>query len=1100
MITEQELIFKEAFNEEKIKKLLIDRFLPENFTPSEKELDISDLKFEKIKKVKYIGQSREEGEIPEIHFLIIEHTGTNDPRVTITRETFKIVKNFRFKNTIAVYFTKDSPNYRISLITMDIVQKSETKVKEELSNPKRYSYFLGPDSKVHTPTKNLILKGRIQSEKDLRDRFNIKVVTEEFYQELANWYFWALKHVKFPQDAEKETNGRNIALIRFITRMIFIWFMNKKGLIPDNLFDKNSLTHILKSLKDDETTYYTAILQNLFFATLNTKIEERKFRKDERYKGIADDYMDHRYYRHQALFKEPDKMKEIFSNIPFLNGGLFECLDKKKKDEDNDTGKEIRIDGFSDVKSKQPVFPNFLFFSEEETADLSSDYNDKKYKKTKVRGLINILKTYNFTVDESSPVDIEVSLDPELLGRVFENLLASYNPETSSTARKSTGSYYTPREIVDYMVEESLKQYFKTNLENEIKGLDEKINKLFSYDEEENPFTESETDKIISLINNIKVLDPAVGSGAFPMGMLQKLVFILAKLDPHNKRWKEEQIKIIEKITDTKVRQESLNKIEEYFSKNELNYGRKLYLIQNCLYGVDIQPIAIQIAKLRFFLSLLVDEKVNKNDIENNFGIEPLPNLETKLISANTLISLDKDQTLMPMPEIEELEKKLFEIRNKYFSEPDKKKKDKLRREDRKIRLSLKETATKLGSYYKHINQIVDWDPYNSNKSANWFDSEWMFGVKNGFDIVIGNPPYGIFIKDSNIFEKYKSFDSRKNSASFFIEKGKILSKFKGIICFIVPKSLTFSSGWKKSRDFIIYYNYLNTIIDVSKAFENVKLEQVIIIFKNERAEKNYYFHVGEGWDKNIKIFNEVNIKTINEIEILPIYLDRVKYFIFKKICKDSVKLGDISYTIRGLPFQKKISKEGNLFVLRGDNIGKYLIYGDIPKIYIRNIAEESKKIKIIANKKIVSQNIVAHVMKPHDKIVIMATLDSSNFLTMDTVMNTFINDNRFSYEYVLGILNSKLAEWFYYWFVYNRAIRTMHFDEFYMGKLLIKIPNKTNILIINEIETLVSKIINIKQQSKETDTNKLEKQIDNLLYKLYELTPEEIRIIEGEK
>jgi len=850
MITEQELIFKEAFNEEKIKKLLIDRFLPENFTPSEKELDISDLKFEKIKKVKYIGQSREEGEIPEIHFLIIEHTGTNDPRVTITRETFKIVKNFRFKNTIAVYFTKDSPNYRISLITMDIVQKSETKVKEELSNPKRYSYFLGPDSKVHTPTKNLILKGRIQSEKDLRDRFNIKVVTEEFYQELANWYFWALKHVKFPQDAEKETNGRNIALIRFITRMIFIWFMNKKGLIPDNLFDKNSLTHILKSLKDDETTYYTAILQNLFFATLNTKIEERKFRKDERYKGIADDYMDHRYYRHQALFKEPDKMKEIFSNIPFLNGGLFECLDKKKKDEDNDTGKEIRIDGFSDVKSKQPVFPNFLFFSEEETADLSSDYNDKKYKKTKVRGLINILKTYNFTVDESSPVDIEVSLDPELLGRVFENLLASYNPETSSTARKSTGSYYTPREIVDYMVEESLKQYFKTNLENEIKGLDEKINKLFSYDEEENPFTESETDKIISLINNIKVLDPAVGSGAFPMGMLQKLVFILAKLDPHNKRWKEEQIKIIEKITDTKVRQESLNKIEEYFSKNELNYGRKLYLIQNCLYGVDIQPIAIQIAKLRFFLSLLVDEKVNKNDIENNFGIEPLPNLETKLISANTLISLDKDQTLMPMPEIEELEKKLFEIRNKYFSEPDKKKKDKLRREDRKIRLSLKETATKLGSYYKHINQIVDWDPYNSNKSANWFDSEWMFGVKNGFDIVIGNPPYGNLIKEKSYKDKIEKdyiYSTSSEISSPFIEKGINLLKDKGILTYIITFAVTFSKDFSGNRK-QIYDSFKETYIytfdrDKCRIFESMTQSVSIIkCFVKNSSEKKGIF------------------------------------------------------------------------------------------------------------------------------------------------------------------------------------------------------------------------------------------------------------------
>ncbi|MFN3532503.1 MAG: transposase, partial [Candidatus Brocadia sp.] len=148
---------------------------------------------------------------------------------------------------------------------------------------------------------------------------------------------------------------------------------------------------------------------------------------------------------------------------------------------------------------------------------------------------------------------------------------------------------------------------------------------LFSYDDDTNPFDEKATDTLINAIHNLKLLNPAVGSGAFPMGALHTLVHILHKLDPHNEKWKAEQIKAVSHITDPKIRQETIEKIEEIFELNELDYGRKLYLIQNCIYGVDIQPIAIQIAKLRFFISLLVDEKVDKT--KPNYGIEPLPNL-----------------------------------------------------------------------------------------------------------------------------------------------------------------------------------------------------------------------------------------------------------------------------------------------------------------------------------------------------------------------------------------------------------------------------------------------------------------------------------------
>ncbi|MFN3605224.1 MAG: hypothetical protein ACK4UJ_11005, partial [Leptonema sp. (in: bacteria)] len=327
---------------------------------------------------------------------------------------------------------------------------------------KRYTYFVSAEETNKTFLQR-IGDGDFSSLESIKEAFSVERVTKEFYQKIANWYFWALKNVRFPKDAESQPNGRNIALIRLITRVIFIWFMRQKGIIKKELFDRRFLEGILKDLSPKESTYYKAILQNLFFATLNTPIEKRKFRREERYKGYLNkDYMNHTYYRYHVLFKDPNMIKELFNEIPFLNGGLFECLDKKKNDESNDTGREIRIDGFSDDPKKQPYVPNFLFFSEDKIVDLNEDYGTKN-KTYSTKGLIDILSSYNFTIDENTPVDEEVALDPELLGRVFENLLASYNPETATTARKATGSYYTPREIVDYMVKESLKEYFKVN-------------------------------------------------------------------------------------------------------------------------------------------------------------------------------------------------------------------------------------------------------------------------------------------------------------------------------------------------------------------------------------------------------------------------------------------------------------------------------------------------------------------------------------------------------------------------------------------------------------------------------------------------------------
>ena len=362
--------------------------------------------------------------------------------------------------------------------------------------------------------------------------FDVETVTKDFFTEVANWYFWALKNAKFPKDAPKEADGHDhVSIIRLITRLIFCWFVKEKGLIPDTLFDPQRLAAILTGFEPakasaKQSVFYKAILQNLFFATLNTEMDKRAWRKEDA------NFMAHILYRHKTLFQKPGEALDFFKNIPFLNGGLFECLDKREGTPEKPM--DIRIDGFSDRSDSQPTVPDFLFFGRETEVDLSEEYDDKKFKSVPVRGLIHIFNRYNFTVEEDTPIDQEVALDPELSGKVFENLLAAYNPETGATARNQTGSFYTPREIVNYMVDEALIACLKTKLETALpsaKDVEARLRQLFAYTNEPHQFTAPEVDALIAAIDSLKTLDPAVGSGAFPMGILHKLVFILGKLD-----------------------------------------------------------------------------------------------------------------------------------------------------------------------------------------------------------------------------------------------------------------------------------------------------------------------------------------------------------------------------------------------------------------------------------------------------------------------------------------------------------------------------------------------------------------------------------------
>ena len=649
-------------------------------------------------------------------------------------------------------------------------------------------------------------------------------LNKQFYRKLFAWYEWAIAEATFPTDENRVIKPEE-HVIRLITRLLFIWFIKEKGLVADALFNKAQIQDLLKEDDfDNGDSYYRAVLQNLFFATLNTEIDKRGFST-----GAYGTHRDFSRYRYKSQMDDTEKLLSLFAKTPFINGGLFDCLDSFKA-----TGEGgYRIDCFSDNQYKKLSIPNNLFF-------------DTQY------GLIPLLEHYKFTVEENTPIEQEVALDPELLGRVFENLLAAYNPETGATVRKQTGSYYTPRAIVDYMVEEALVATLSQKCDptdGDIKLWEERLHYLLDYaqafDDANEWFDAVETDAIVRAISELKILDPAVGSGAFPMGMLHKLTLALRRLDPDNSRWeklqKERAIQRAEIAFDTQddpTRREELIEIDETFKRyRDSDFGRKLYLIQNSIFGVDIQPVACQIAKLRFFISLAIEQEPAQN--AENFGIKPLPNLETRFISANTLIGLTA-QRMLTSNTARDLERELSDNRERHFHANTRQQKRACKVKDEELRAELAAELKHFGMSDTDAKRITHWDPYDQNTTAGWFDSEWMFGITDGFDVVIGNPPY---LKEQNnkyVFEPVKKnqwgkqwHQGKMDYWYFFLHKAIDIVSKSGVVSYITSRYWLNSSGAKKLirrvRDELSFISFVD--IGKLKVFDEVVGQHMVAVY-----------------------------------------------------------------------------------------------------------------------------------------------------------------------------------------------------------------------------------------------------------------------------
>jgi len=1114
------------------------KFLPDDFEPCEKSIS---------------GNAHILGHSPSLDLDIFEikHEHSNVARVAISKQAFNLMLNNSYCNkALAVFIPKDdNGQYRFSLLKIKAETNDMTnRVKKSYSDSKRFSFLLG--EKAKTKTASMFLKEKVKNFEDLENRFSKEVLTDKFYTEIYDWYLWALSidngfKVSYPnKDKEKYPEH----LLRLITRLMFVWFIKQKNLVPDDIFDVEKLQNVLNNFDSQSKSngnYYNAILQNLFFATLNKPILEREFAskggnsKNEHF-GIKTLFRDN---KDESFFKiKHSKFIEFFESIPFLNGGLFECLEQ---------------DGFSREKNNRAFLPNCLFFEESHKVLLKKyEYNKSwKDKEKEVSGLIKIFEKYNFTVDENDDSDVEISVDPELLGNVFEKLLGVYDFGSKESKRKETGSYYTPKEIVNYMVDEALNSYLK--------------------------------DRGVNDLNTIKILDPACGSGAFPIGILNKL-------------------------------------LKEIKPPPEKRYETKKDLIKNCIYGVDIQSIAVQICKLRFFLSLIAEQTKN-DDKEKNYGIETLPNLETKFICANTLIGLEKNKDSAVLfnsvdENLIEMKRRLWDIReDKNFSAKTWQEKKSLRERDKNTCREIKDYLRKLckpdeqkikeyegqieflqkerkkyigenwvktgageqmsmfgkaerktifdrdvnkeqrdiidkeikeyqekirneknkklnDSLAKEIEQMTQWDPYNQNAVNSWFDAEWMFGVEQekqglngtsgGFDVVIGNPPY-VFARNSKskgmtdtnksyFYENYSLAEYQINLYPLFIEKGTNILKNNGILCYITPNNWLTLNTNKQLRQFVLKQSRVSILNFYKRVFKSADVDSVIVSYKkNNEDTVTENIKLAE-WEENYSLIGEIEKTKILNSKDFVINIEALKgneiFSLVEKIENNSVPLATFAKVKCGLgaygngdgiPPQTKEMIKNRVYHSKnkkGDDWYKYIEGEDVKRYecswnkreylkYGKHLREPRSDWNLFSTPRILVRQIPSQL--PY---CINACYVEGTFLNDRNSMN--IVYIKTSPLYLLGVLNSRLIS---YWFAnkFGKLQRGL-FPQFKINELAqFPIPNispeKQQPII-----SAVNKILCTKKKNPEADTSELEREVDGLVYELYGLNDEEVKIIEN--
>ncbi len=1150
-------LFSEKYNRHKYLDFLKTYLLPDDF-----EIDIEDVtdqlsfKANKINQVTLLGNS----ETLDLAVFEMHHDSENDPRVTISRDAFKILASFN-KNRAIVFFTSANlANYRLSLITIDL-ELDNKKTKKLFSNPRRYSYLLGNEAKLGTLFDKLVKAKQISGTAKIKDfadlvgRFAVEPVTKEFFNKYKELYDLVINEFEKSNNFKivmSKTEGFNSDIFarKLLGQITFLYFLQKKrwlGGDPSNTNDwtdgrQDFLRWGFEKCQKEGYNYFDKFLEKLFYEGLNQ---------------VGDSF----------------KFNDAFLKIPYLNGGLFECP-----------------------------------YEYDETIIFAP--NNELFSNDKNTGILDIFDQYNFTIDENTYFEQDIAIDPEMLGKVFENLLDDIN-------RKGKGAFYTPREIVNYMTRESLKQFLITKLQDK-ENIEEKLDHLFEYkdlylnkgdfanDEQEKEFEKqfNELYDIVEEVNkllvNIKIADPAVGSGAFPMGILHEIVSIRSYIK------------------------------DEFLNENANLYQLKKETIQKCIYGVDIDNGAIEIAKIRFWLSLVVDAEIP----------EALPNFDYKFMQGNSLIESFGDININQVrTKYSDLEKKDKEITNeiadinqqvemiqkKFFAEftetsvqnqdllnqikalekekkkltSDKKKlatqlnknsllleedqiidhlhflQEKLYKENDKnkkvsLRNEIEDTIVKIfktriendkEEYFQAYNQMIStanqlstneqreaYIQAESSQLKKKYKFDYMeleaqlheftkkdkirpffpwhlyfadvFKENGGFDIVIGNPPY-VDIKQLPItdvkyfFNNFNTTQNRINLYAVFIEKGFHLINDKGILTYINPNSLLMNSSYTKLRKLIL--KSLNLIVKLpNSVFENAFVETIIILlnkFSQVKEVRGYVFNQEEVFDCNNlcykahdkSFWNEENKYKFNifispfqrsilsKIENNKSYLNNYAEFSLGITPYDKYK-GHSKDMIDNKIFHSKLKKDKNFVpLISGKNIVKYLVKSEIDGyLNYGNWLGAPRQKKFFTSPRIIVRQIVSG--KP--PTIFAGYTKEELYHTQIGFVITQKQNSKLNLKYILALLNSKLMNFYH-------KYKFLDVEKETFQKILIEnckkfpIDDQISYHIIEKIIQYVDKIIFDKQDN--NDTINTEIMLDIIVYKLYELTYDEAKIVDPE-
>lgn len=994
------------------------------------------------------------------------------------------------KNALVAFYNEDRNDWRFSFIKLDtaLIQDDKGKIKivNNFTPAKRFSFLVGEFEPNHTAQSRLVslLEKDYPTLDEIEEAFNVEKVSKEFfenYKELFLQLTEDLKNIRENESSQRinaEFTLKSISDADFckklLGQLVFLYFIQKKGWLGvarDKKWgegDKQFLRHTFERAINEGKNFFNDYLEPLF------------------YNALANGERDDNWFG------------ELDCKIPFLNGGLFE-----------------RYHDYDWVNT-DIVFDNTIFS------------NNKKTKNGDVgTGILDVFDRYNFTVKEDEPLEKEVAVDPEMLGKVFENLLEVQD-------RKSKGAFYTPREIVHYMCQESLINYLCTELDinddnNNItdstnltkQDIEDFIHHSDKISQLENIATDKENENskykhifsdsiknnakaIDKALEDIKICDPAIGSGAFPVGMLNEIV--------------RARIALVESgfLSEAKKR---------------TTYEYKRQAIQNSIYGVDIESGAVEIAKLRLWLSLVVDEE----DIEN---IKALPNLDYKIVCGNSLLGVERNLFN------DALFKQLEELKPQFFNETRKSEKRRLKKQ---IDATIKE-LTKDGTF--------DFEIYFSE----------VFHEKDGFDVVIGNPPYIQLQKfKGNSIQKlykdagFKTYDSNGDIYCLFYEKGINLLKTNGNLCFITSNKWMRAGYGEKLRNLFVQYNPIQ-LIDFGGfvVFDSATVDVNILLIEKKKYKNNTSAcSIGKDFD-NLGILRNYIQKHIVEQNYTSktwCILNQIEHDIKKKVEQIGIPLKDWNINIyRGIltglneAFIIDEATKNNLIsqdiknqeiikpLLRGRDIQRYKY--NFENRWLINTHNGTKDIKpiniddypIVKNflnqfydklKNRDDQGYTPYNLRNcayiqdfnYKKIVWAETIkiysngirNYPRFALVDE--NYYLDKTAFfikaqNQEFMLGILNSKLFEYL----LDNGYSNNLGSGSRGLQKNLIE--NLPIIEVNNDIKNKIKqkvKLIIDNRKSKDFDNNKefqqkvneYETQIDIMVYKLYELTYDEVLTID---